>query len=408
MKTFMYRGYDRDGARVRGVVEALDLKDAREKLAARTILPEELSAATGSGPAAWSWLGSRHSMRRDEPRGECYRALSTMIAAGLPLVDALNILLEQTPSTHTEAARQLAGLRDAVRDGARLVDAAERAGIPLTAFESAVLESGERTGNLSGSFSDLADYLAEIGRIRQTIRTACLYPAIIVAVALLVGVGVMGFLVPRMAAVFAESGMPLPWLTRVVVAAGSWMLPVVVPLLLGLVLLALAGIRRVRSQPAWRRGLERRISRWWIAGHGFRVLTSLRFARTASLLLRGGLPMVDTIQLAGRATGSAWLAAEAADAAQAIRQGAPVSRTLARIPVLGAELGAWLRAGEASGDLAGMFAYAGERQRQKWTLFMDRSVALIEPVLIVVVAVFVLIVALAILLPILSLNLQLG
>ncbi|HMP35267.1 MAG TPA: type II secretion system F family protein [Kiritimatiellia bacterium] len=408
MKTFMYRGYDRDGARVRGVIEALDLKDAREKLAGRTVLPEELSAVAGNSSSAWSWGGGRHSMRRDEPRGEFYRAMSTMIAAGLPLVDALNILLEQTPPTYTDAARQLAGLRDAVRDGARLVDAAGRAGLPLTAFESAVLESGERTGNLAGSFADLADYLVEIGRIRQTIRTACLYPAIIVAVALLVGVGVMGFLVPRMAAVFAESGMPLPWLTRFVVAAGSWFIPVVLPVMLGLVLLVLAGLRKVRAQPALRRGLERRISRWWIAGHGFRVLTSLRFARTASLLLQGGLPMVDTIQLAGRATGSSWLAAEAADATQAIRQGAPVSRTLAQMPVLGTELGAWLRAGEASGDLAGMFAYAGERQRQKWALFMDRSVALIEPVLIVVVAVFVLLVALAILLPILSLNLQLG
>jgi general secretion pathway protein F len=408
MKTFMYRGYDRDGVRVRGAVEALDLKDAREKLATRSILPEELAAAAGSRQGAWSWRGSRHSMFRDEPRGEFYRAMSTMIAAGLPLVDALNILLEQTPAAHTDAARQLAGLRDAVRDGARLVDAAERAGIPLGAFESAVLESGERTGNLSGSFSDLADYLMEIGRIRQTIRTACLYPAIIVVVALLVGIGVMGFLVPRMADVFAESGMPLPWLTRMVVAAGAWFIPVVVPILLALCLLGLSGWRRVRSQPPLRRALERRISRWWIAGHGFRVLASMRFARTASLLLRGGLPMVDTIQLAGRATGSAWLTAETSDAAQSVRQGAPVSRTLAAVPVIGSELGAWLRAGEASGDLAGMFAFAAERQRQKWTLFMDRSVALIEPVLIVVVAVFVLLVALAILLPILSLNLQLG
>lgn len=408
MKTFMYRGYDRNGARVRGVVEALDLKDAREKLAARTILPEELVPASGGRRGAWSWRSARQSMMQDEPRGEFYRAMSTMIAAGLPLVDALNILLEQTPPAHTDAARQLAGVRDAVRDGARLVEAAERAGIPLTAFESAVLESGERTGNLSGSFSDLADYLVEVGRIRQTIRTACLYPAIIVAVAMLVGVGVMGFLVPRMAAVFAESGMPLPWLTRAVVTAGAWFIPVVLPLVLLLILAVLAGMRRVRTQPSLRKAAERRISRWWIAGHGFRVLTSLRFARTASLLLRGGLPMVEAVPLAGRATGSAWLAAEAAEAAQAIRQGAPVSRTLARIPVIGEELGAWLRAGEASGDLAGMFAYAGERQRQKWTLFMDRSVALIEPVLIVVVAVFVLVVALAILLPILSLNLQLG
>jgi general secretion pathway protein F len=137
------------------------------------------------------------------------------------------------------------------------------------------------------------------------------------------------------------------------------------------------------------------------------LLAVSRFARTAALLLGGGVPLVDTVELAGRATGLRGLAARCSEAAREVRHGAALSRALASVPLLGAALVPWIRAGEAAGDLAGLFAHAGERYQRLWTESVRRAVTLIEPALIILVAIFVLLVALAILLPILTLNQQL-
>jgi general secretion pathway protein F len=408
MKTFVYRGYDRDGGRVKGVVEALDLKDAREKLSGRQILADQLSAAADDQTRQTAWLGSRQSLNRILHRSECYRALATMLKAGLPLVSALDVQLDQGHIGPEKRARELANIRDHVRDGGSLVMAMVDAGINITPFESAVLESGERTGTLHEVLEQVADYLEDINRVQQTLKTACLYPAVIVALALVVGTGVMGFLVPQMAGVFEESGMPLPAITRGVITVGKWFLPVVLPALLIVTAMFVVGIRRRWRDEAGRLTWERRLAHLPVVQHGFRTLVALRFARTSALLLKGGVPLVETIQLAGRATGSAWMASCCMVMSDAVKQGALFSRELAAIPMLGPELGSWVRAGEASGDLSGMFAYAAERHGQVWAAYLDRTVKLIEPALIILVAIFVLIVALAILLPILTLNQQLA
>ncbi len=407
MKTFIYRGYDRGGARVKGVVEALDVKDAREKLTSRAILPESVAyASDDAGESRWAFRNS-HSLNQPELRAEFYRSVSVMLKAGLPLVSALDIQLEQTPPDRTSVARQLAGLRDHVRDGDHVVASMESASIPVSSFESAVLESGERTGSMSEVMEELADYLENVSALQQSVRTACLYPAIIVVLAIVVGTGVMGILVPRMAQVFTEAGMPLPLLTRIVVGAGTWFLPVILPTVLIALTLAVLAIKRGWNVEDTRKSWEQRVFRIPFFGTGLRTLVSLRFARTSSLLLRGGLALVESIRLAGKATGSLWLAGLTEEAAETVRQGAAFSRVLNSVPVLGPELGSWVRAGESSGDLKSMLHHASMIQQQKWNIYMERSVAIIEPMMIILVAVFVLLVALAILLPILSLNQQL-
>jgi type II secretory pathway component PulF len=162
------------------------------------------------------------------------------------------------------------------------------------------------------------------------------------------------------------------------------------------------------STPSGRIAWEKSLARIPILRDGFQTLVSLRFARTTALLLRGGLPLVETIRLSGKATGSHWIAGLCDEASDAVKQGATFSHVLSGLPLLGPELGSWVRAGEASGDLPVMFSHASERLRHTWSASMDRAVTLIEPALIILVAVFVLVIALAILLPILSLNQQLA
>jgi general secretion pathway protein F len=387
------------------MVEALDLKDAREKLGHSGVFPDDVQEA---GRTATSRSGRASApLNRMEQRAVFYRALAALTRAGLPLATALEVQLEGPAEGDTGWVGAVAGVRDAIREGASFTAALHHAAPSLTAFEQSVLESGEKTARLPEVLERVADTLDEMVTLRQTLRSAAIYPLVIVGLAVIVGVGVMGFLVPRMASVFTDAGMALPWITRVVVGAGHWFLPVVVPVgLLGGAALAL-GIKRVLGDDAARMQWEQRMSRLPGVGRGMQLLAVSRFARTAALLLGGGVPLVDTVELAGRATGLRGLAARCNEAAREVRNGAALSRALASVPLLGAALVPWIRAGEAAGDLAGLFAHAGERYQRLWTESVRRAVTLIEPALIIVVAVFVLLVALAILLPILTLNQQL-
>jgi len=406
MKTFMYRGYHRDGNRCKGIIEAHDLKDAREKLSHNGILPELVESVTNQRPGDGYTSGMRNSLDQIQNRTEFYRALAALLKAGLPMASAFEVMIDQPPGEQHHATRHIAGIRDRVREGMGFAHAMTDASIRISAYESAVIESGEKTGRMPDVIEQVADYLDDIANIRTTLVNASIYPMIIVLLSILVGAGVMGFLVPQMASLFEESGMELPLITRMVVNVGRWFIPVILPVMTLVAITGYFGYRFVRQSSAARQGLERYASRFPFVQTGFRLLVTARFSRTCALLLRGGLPLVEAMALSGRATGSVWLSRIIDDKADAVRHGQSFSAAMAEVPVLGAAMTSWIRAGEASGDLAGLLQHAAQRNHYQWSGYIRKLSTMIEPALIVVVALFVLVIALAIILPILSLNQQ--
>lgn len=404
MKTFFYRGYDANGVKTRGSLEAHDVKEAREKLARSQIFPESVTSATERAGSSIGQGGGRSPLKSPAARGEVYRAVAALLRAGLPLTNALEVLIDQPGAAQGGLQRDLAFLRDRIRDGATMASALESAGAKVSRFEAAVVESGEQTGRLAEALDQVADYQDDAVKITQTLKTALIYPMIIIALSLIIGIGVLGFLVPKLAELFEESGLALPLITRIVLGAGTWFFPVGLPLLVVLAFLLIGWLRRLASDDVLRAAAEQRWARFPFFRRGFQLLVTARFARTSALLLQNGLSVVDTMMLAGRATGSAWIAGILSEKAENIRHGGSLSRALEETPILGKALGSWVVAGEASGDLPGMFNHAAARYQQQWAAFVQRAVNTIEPALIVVVAVFVLVIALAILLPILSIN----
>ena len=366
MKTFLYRGYNRDGTRSKGVIEAHDLKDAREKLANAGVLPEYVESVTDSRMAETSATGRKSSLNRIQDRTEFYRALSALLKAGLPLAAAFEVLIEQPSGGYARSTRDIAGIRDRVRDGAGFAQALVDSSTRISAYEAAVIESGEKTGRMHDVLAQVADYLDEVSTIRATLINASIYPVVIILLALLVGVGVMGFLVPQVAAMFAESGLTLPWVTRAVIAVGHWFVPVIMPLMILSVLLLAVATKHVQANVAFRQWFERLLSRMPVLGGGFKLLVAARFSRTCSLLLHGGLPLIDAMSLSGRATGSLWISQSVQEKSEAVRHGQSFSHAMAEVPVLGPMMASWIRAGEASGDLAGLLQHAAERNQSLW------------------------------------------
>ncbi len=397
MTTFTYRGFEAGGRRAQGLIEAGSLKEARERLAARGILPEAVAAA--AAPA-----GGADAFRQADRRAAIYRELSAMLRAGLTLVRALDLLIDSPEFAGVRSA--LAGVRDRIREGAGPAEAFAATRQP-TPYEISMLEAGQRAGALDAACVRLADYLEDAGRVRSRLMTALIYPGVVAGLAGIVAAVMLGVLLPSFARVWEEARIPLPALTRVLLAAGRWLPIVGVPLLV-----VGAGwrwaTRRRRASAGARARREQRRQRWPVYGPSWRALMALRFARTLALLLDGGVPLVEALLLAGRATGSAWIAGLADVEADRVRHGSSLADALRRMPPLAGSLPGWVQAGEASGSLSDMLGAAARQQQDHWERNVARAAALVEPLLIVALGAFVFLIALAILLPILQLNRSLG
>ena len=404
MRTFAYKGYDRQGGKRRGLIEATDLKEARERLLTQGILVERIGGA--GGQTRGQNLSAPPSFPA-ETRIFFYQELGVLLAAGLPLVGALDILI-QSPELGPIVVT-LAAARDRVREGASLGDALGAVSRELLAFEKAVLEVGERTGSLDQVLGKLATFLQEQQRLRERIVTALIYPTIILCFALCVAVVMLGFVIPAAARIVAtEARVTLPLLTRVMAGFGRglvWGLPVI----------AAAGVftvvyvrRRVRRDATFQQAADRLLFRLPVIGRGYRLVVNLRCARTLGMLLRSGISVVEAVRLAGRATGSPWIAALLAEGAEAVKHGSSLADAVRRVPVLAASLPAWIQAGEASGALEQLLETAGDTYQHQWDRYVNRTLSYLEPALIGLIGGFVLLVALSILLPIMALNRTLG
>lgn len=399
MKTFAYKGYDATGRVAQGLIEALDLKEAREKLQVRGVLPERVAPVeeTSGGRA-----GKRRTAFTLEQRSMCYHELAALLQSGLPLVQALDILI-QSPELGPNLVR-LAGVRDRLREGQGLARALAENSAEVTAFERSVIEVGERVGTLPQVLLRLAQFLEEQKKLRERILTALLYPAVVLVLAVLVAVVLLGFLLPWVTRMMQEAGVPLSTLTRGMLWLRVWLGPVVLLAVAAGLLGWLRFRRKVTESDEVRRQLDQRLLRWPLVGSGYAALINLRFARTLAMLLRGGVPLVEALSIAGRATGSAWTAYAVAQGAERVKHGANLAAALRTIEPLNTSLPAWVQAGEASGNLDVLLEHAADRYQQQWDRLMARSMALIEPALILIVGVFVLLIALSILLPILTMN----
>lgn len=389
MRTFTYKGYQASGSEQQGHIEALTAKDARDQLAVRGIWVEVLEE---SRAAHAPWPVSVRSM--------FYRELAALLRAGMPLVPALGMLLE-TPELGPVYAL-IAGIRDKVRDGGRLSKAMEDATPTIRAFEVAAIDVAERTGTLDEILDRLSDLLDARQRLRERVQQALAYPFLVVVLGSVVGVIMLGVLLPRMENITGGT-VELPWLTRMMLLVGEWLFPWGLSVLLVLLLgVGLAGRRRLQEEHV-RIRLERAVWRLPLRGL-YAAVVAGRFARTLAVLLRAGVSLVDGVALACKATGSQWCEKMGQEASTSIRHGQTLEASIREIPLLADVLAGWVAVGEASGDLARMLDHAAYRCDRRIEHQMARFLAVLEPVLLLLVGGFVLLVTLAVLLPVFSLT----
>ncbi|NCD32946.1 MAG: type II secretion system F family protein [Spartobacteria bacterium] len=396
MSTYAYTGYDSGGKHCKGMVEAVSEKDARDVLFSTGVYVDRLQPVAGTGH------GMSRSSLKTTLLADYYRELAVLLQAGLTLNAAFDVLLA-TPEW-TAQFGLFAGIRDAMRDGASFCKAMEQMMPAMGTMDLALIRVGEQSGALADVLEKLAVYHEVQREVHERIRTAMIYPSVVMVMAVVIALLVLGVMLPRFTALLEEVRIDLPRASRVIISVGYFMgwMGALVPLL---VAMGLVFWRKAGSSNPW---CQRRRDMFFMRSAWVRKWTHplyrMRFASAVSLMLHGGMPLLDAVLSASASTGNVLVAEMMEKEADAIRHGASFSSALRRVDVLNEGLPGWVQAGEASGALEALMLHASERYRREWERAVTRTLSWFEPVIILSVGLFVLFLALAILMPVMSLN----
>ncbi len=412
MPVYAYKGVTTAGKPAKGHLDADSSRGARAKLRRDGIFItdfRESSAEAVTRPES----GPRFNIHVSLPSFQRISALdlalvtrqaSTLLSAGIPLVEGLAALTEQTENTRLKAV--LGQARDRVNEGVTFADALAQSGVFPDLYVSMV-RAGEAGGALERVLERLADYLESQVRLRNKVSSILIYPAVMFGFALLV-VGVLVTVVlPQITELLVTLDQPLPFYTRWIISLSNfvrefwWMI--------GLVLVAAslalrAAIRTEKGLRIW----DRVLLRLPIVGRVVRLVAISRFTRTLSTLLSGGLPIVRALDTAKHVADNTVLGEAIDRARESITEGASVAQPLrasGEFPPLVTHM---IDIGERSGELEAMLAKVADTYDEQVETTVGRLTALLEPLLILIMVGIVVVIILATLVPLLNVTSSMG
>lgn len=401
MAAFRYEAYDAAGRLQKGVQEADTARQLRAKLREQGLL---VAAVETLSETSLSQGGSRWHWRRRLSGAQLSlvtRQFATLLAAGLPVEQTLNALIEQAD---TDYQRQvLAGVRGEVLAGHTLARALQRYPRVFPELYVTLVAAGEQSGRLGEVMERLADYTESHQALRQKVGLAFVYPAIVTLVAVAVVLGLLTYVVPQVVSVFQNTNQTLPWLTRALIGLSdflraSWWL------WLAVIVAAVWTARRALRLPAPRLRFHRWLLLLPLVGTMVRGVNSAQLASTLAILVGSGVPLLAALQAGAGVVNNLPMRQAVEEAARRVREGGSLSRALAAAKLFPPMLIHMIASGEASGRLVHMLERAAAQQSREMENRVMGLTSLLEPLLIVVMGAVVLVIVLAILLPIFEMN----
>ncbi len=402
MTAYRYRALDTRGKLVKGFLEGDSERQVRGQLRSRSLRPVEVEQANRQEEK--SAPGLKRLFRPRISSGDLAmvtRQLATLVQSNLPLDEALQAAAQQSRSSRIKAI--LLQVRSRVAEGYTLAYAMGEFPQVFNEMYRAMVNAGEHAGYLGPVLDQLADYTEQRQHTGQKLKMAMIYPFVLIGVAITVVVALMVFVVPQLIGVFSQSHKELPLLTRALIATSDFFRDYGMWLLLALVALAFAARRLLRNESRrrkWHHFLLRipGLSRLVIA------MDTARFASTLSILMASGVPLLESLRIAGQVLGNLVLREDSKAVAEMVQEGSSLNRALqqsGRFPPMMVHM---VASGEASGELEAMLDRSATNQERELEMTLGTMMSLFEPLMVVVMGCMVLLIVLAIMLPIFDLN----
>ncbi|WP_243369898.1 type II secretion system inner membrane protein GspF [Geotalea sp. SG265] len=399
MPTFRYSAFKAGGSEVAGTLEAANVNEARQRLKKDGLYAREIAPADETAP------GQRRRLFRKKiglpELALMTRRLATLLGSSVPVYDAIATLHDQ--ERPGEMRTMLGRVRDRLAEGTGLAKAL--AAEPQTFSDSYIgmVSAGEASGALEVVLERLAEFMEDQNAVRSKIVTSLAYPILMV----IVGTGVMlfllAFVVPKIITVFEQSKAALPLITVILIKVSTllhrgWWVLVIIAAILALI------FDRIKDNETFRRKKDRMLLKLPLAGALRQRLILSRFAKILGLLLASGVPVIKAMEITGEAVVNREYRAFLTEASEEIIQGGTLSVALRRSPLFPPLMVHMIAVGEKGGELEEMLIKAGNAFEKEFEAAISRSMALLEPILILAMGLCVGTVVLAVLLPIFELN----
>jgi general secretion pathway protein F len=404
MPSFRYTAVSPAGELVQGVLDAASEQAVIEKLRQQGSLPMRAEPADKSRGFLADLLRAEFGQGRALTGGEVAnitRELAVMLNAGQDLDRALRFLVDTSPSARMKAV--LTQLRDAVRDGSPFAVALAQHPKSFPRLYVGLIRAGEAGGMLAATLGRLADLLERERALRSSVVSALVYPAILVVTGIGAIVMLLTQVLPQFVPMFQQAGAALPGPTRFVIALGDVFTNYGLYMLAVLIVLAVAA-RQALQRPAVRAVADRFLLRLPVIGTLSRELLGARFSRTLGTLLQNGVPLVGALGIVIEVIGNRAGEAAVRVATESAKGGAGLSRPLQQSGIFPLRMVYLLRLGEETAQLGPMALRAAEIHEEQSRLGIERIVALLVPVLIIMIGGAVAGIVSSLMLAMLSLN----
>lgn len=392
------------GREQKGVIEAETEKQARQLLRNKSLVPLTIRAAQESKSAikANKSFFNRKQGLSSKDLALITRQFATLLSAGLPIEEALAAVAEQSDKAHIKGL--VLSVRGKVVEGHALASALRDHPEAFSELFCATIAAGEKSGHLDKVLTRLADYTEQQWQMRQKLKTALIYPTMIVFVAM----GIVGFLlefvVPKMISVYGHLNQALPIPTVILIALSDFIKSYGLYFIILIVLTVYFWHKALKKSPPLREKAHRFMLRLPLLGYSIRTSDTARFSRTLSILSASGVPVLEAMKISAQLVTTIPIRQAVEEAVHRVREGGAIHLALKQTSFFPPMSVHMIASGEASGQLEGMLERVAHNQEDEITRLIEVALALFEPAVILIMGAIVLFIVLAVLLPIFQLN----
>ncbi|MCZ6711742.1 MAG: type II secretion system inner membrane protein GspF [Gammaproteobacteria bacterium] len=401
MAAYEYKALDERGRERKGVLEGDSARQIRQLLRDQDLVPLAVDVASERKTRTSATLFSFSRRLGALDRVLFTRQLATLIAASLPIEEALQAIAQQSEKQHVTSL--VMAIRSRVLEGHSLASSLAQYPGSFSQMYRSTVAAGEQSGYLDKVLENLAVYNERQFESRRDVDMAMLYPAVLTVLAFGIVGALMVYVVPDMVGVLETMGQELPLSTRFLISASEiardfWWL-----IALGIAAIVMT-IRWALAQPNIRLGWDRQKLVMPLVSRITRSSNAARYANTLSILTSSGVPLVEAMNIAAEVVSNQWLKRRLADATQRVSEGSSLRAGLEAVGYFPPMLLHMVASGESSGQLDMMLDKVAVYQQAEVERIVTTMVRLFEPLMLLVMGGLVMFIVMAILLPILNMN----
>ena len=398
MPAYQFTALDATGKQQKGVLEGDSARQIRQQLRDKALIPVQVEPVEQKQKhAQGGWLQKGLTAY---DLALMTRQLSVLVAAAIPLEEAIRAVGKQSEKVHVQ--NLLMSVRSKVLEGHSLAQALQQSG-RFPDLYIATIAAGERSGHLDLILDQLADYTENRFAMQKKIQGAMIYPIILMLMSFAIVMGLMTYVVPDIVKTFDQSKDALPWITVLLMKASD-VIRVSWPFMLVLSMGGLFLLVRFLKTSAGHYAFDRLTLKLPLFAKLSKGINAARFASTLSILTKSGVPLVDALKI-GAAVSNNWVIRDAVNAAaERVTEGGNLASQLERSGYFPPMMVQMIKSGESSGELDRMLERASNMQDREVTALISTLLALLEPLMLVVMASIVLVIVIAVMLPIVNMN----